>query len=158
MAATFMSRLAWSGAMQPSRDASTFSRDLSVSFGGVSLPMSAAPDFRGDPSRANPEQLFVASLSACQALTYLFLAARNGLAVVSYADDAEGVLAAVDGKMRMTRVTLRPRITIAEGTSETLARTLVGAAHRACFIANSITAAVEIEPVVSVASICSGAA
>jgi organic hydroperoxide reductase OsmC/OhrA len=154
MASTFVSHLVWSGAIQPSRDATTFSRDLNVSFGGVMLPMSAAPDFRGDPFRANPEQLFIASLSACQALTYLFLAARNGLVVVSYADDAEGVLAVVDGKTRMSQVTLRPRITIAEGTSASAARALVEKAHQGCFIANSVAAAVEIEPTIAIAAVC----
>jgi hypothetical protein len=53
----------------------------------------------------------VASLSSCQALTYLFLAAKNGVAVVGYTDDAEGRLGIVDGKIRMSRVMLRPRIT-----------------------------------------------
>ncbi|HYU77716.1 MAG TPA: OsmC family protein [Vicinamibacterales bacterium] len=158
MASTFVSRLVWSGALQPARDAATFSRDLNVSFGGVRLPMSAAPDFRGDRSRANPEQLFVASISACQALTYLFLAARSGLAIVSYADDAEGVLGSVDGKTRMYRVTLRPRISIAAGSNEGLARELVEKAHQGCFIANSVSAVVQIEPRIVAADLCSESA
>ena len=148
------SHLTWSGAMRPAADPATFSRDLTVSFAGTALPMSAAPDFRGDPLKANPEQLFVASLSACQALTYLFLAARKGLAVVAYGDDAEGILAAENGVMRMSRVTLRPRITIAEGSSESLARELVAKAHTRCFIANSISAAVELAPTIEVAALC----
>src|SRR5262245_22859897 len=74
MAEVFVSRLEWSGSAKGATlDASTFSRDLDVRLGSIPLPMSAAPSFRGDPSRLNPEQLFVASLSACQALTYLFL-------------------------------------------------------------------------------------
>jgi organic hydroperoxide reductase OsmC/OhrA len=73
-----------------------------VSIGPITLEMSSAPGFRGDASRANPEQLFVASLSACQALTYLFLAARNGIVVVGYADEAEGWLERADGPMRMS--------------------------------------------------------
>ena len=150
----YTSHLTWSGAMRPAPEPATFSRDLTVSFAGTALPMSAAPDFRGDPLKANPEQLFVASLSACQALTYLFLAARNGLAVVAYCDDAEGILAAEHGVMRMSKVTLRPRITIAEGSSEGLARELVAKAHRRCFIANSISAAVELAPTIAVAALC----
>ena len=108
MADVFISHLDWTGAGKgPTRDPATFSRDLQVSVDAVTLPMSSAPSYRGDPSRANPEQLFVASISACQALTYLFLAAKNGVAVISYTDDAEGRLGMVDGKMRMSRVTLR---------------------------------------------------
>jgi organic hydroperoxide reductase OsmC/OhrA len=108
--------------------------------------MSSAPGYRGDPSRANPEQLFVASISACQALTYLFLAAKNGVAVVAYADDAEGHLGIRDGRMRMSRVTLRPRITLEAGTNDVQASQLVAKAHEACFIANSVATPVDIKP------------
>ena len=95
---------------------------------------------------ANPEQLFVAALSACQALTYLFLAAKNRIPVVGYRDDAEGRLGGVDGKVRMSRVILQPRITLEAGASEMRARELVAKAHEGCFIANSVSTPVEIEP------------
>lgn len=78
MADTFTCHLEWSGAARgPTRDVNV-SRDLDVTFGALpGIPMSAAPGYKGDPARLNPEQLLVASLSACQALTYLFLAARG---------------------------------------------------------------------------------
>lgn len=147
MSEVFVSHLEWSGAMKgPARDTATFSRDLDVSFGAITLPMSAAKGYNGDAGRANPEQLFVASLSACQALTYLYLAARNGIAVVRYADDAEGHLALVDGKLRMADVKLRPAITIEGGANIEKARQIVEKAHRECFIASSVSTRVEIEP------------
>ena len=147
MADVFISHLEWTGAAKgPTLDPATFSRDLNVSIDAITLPMSSAPTYRGDPSRANPEQLFVASLSGCQALTYLFLAAKNGVAVVGYTDDALGRLGVVDGKMRMSRVTLRPRITLEAGANETRARELVAKAHEGCFIANSVSTPVEIAP------------
>jgi organic hydroperoxide reductase OsmC/OhrA len=110
------------------------------------LAMSSAPGYRGDPSRVNPEQLFVTALSACQALTYLFLAAKHQVAVVGYRDDAEGQLGLVDGKIRMSRVTLRPTITLDAGANEARARELVAKAHASCFIANSVAAPVDIVP------------
>jgi organic hydroperoxide reductase OsmC/OhrA len=147
MADVFVSHLEWSGAAKGATlDATTFSRDLDVTIGPAAVPMSAAPGFRGDASRVNPEQLFVASLSACQALTYLFLAAKHGVAVTGYADDAEGRLGIADGKMRVSRVVLRPRITLADPSSEPKARALVEQAHAECFIANSTTTPVHIEP------------
>jgi organic hydroperoxide reductase OsmC/OhrA len=147
MADVFSSHLEWSGAEDgPTLDSATYSRDLTLSIEANRLPMSAAPEYRGDPSRANPEQLLVAALSSCQALTYLFLAAKNGIAVVSYSDDAEGWLEVLDGKMRMSRVALRPHIVIDVGASETKARELVETAHRSCFIASSVSARVEIDP------------
>jgi organic hydroperoxide reductase OsmC/OhrA len=147
MGDTFFSHLEWTGAAQgPTRDPTTFSRDLHLSVAGMTCPMSSAPGYRGDPSRANPEQLFVASLSACQALTYLFLAARNGIRVVGYTDDAEGHLGIVAGKVRMSRVTLRPRIMLDTGADESRARELVAKAHDSCFIGNSVSTPVEIAP------------
>jgi organic hydroperoxide reductase OsmC/OhrA len=147
MADIFVSRLEWSGAAKGATlDPTTFSRDLDVAIGPIAVPMSAAPGFRGDATRTNPEQLFVASLSACQALTYLFLAAKNGVAVVAYSDEAEGRLGLADGRMRVSRVLLRPRITLADSSSEARARALVEQAHTECFIANSTTTPVHIEP------------
>jgi organic hydroperoxide reductase OsmC/OhrA len=147
MADVFVSHLEWTGAIKgPTYDPSTFSRDLNLSMNAFTLPMSSAPGYRGDPSRANPEQLFVAALSACQALTYLFLAAKNQIAVVGYSDDAEGRLGPVDGRIRMSRVTLRPRIVLETGANEARARELVTKAHENCFIGNSVATPVDIAP------------
>jgi organic hydroperoxide reductase OsmC/OhrA len=148
MADVFRCQLDWSGAAKgATRDAAAFSRDLDVTLGAIALPMSAAPSFRGDAARANPEQLFVAALSACQALTYLFLAAKQGVVVTAYRDDAEGRLGVVEGRMRVSRVVLRPHVTLADRSSEPTARELVEKAHHDCFIANSTTTPVQIEPV-----------
>ena len=150
MADIFISHLEWTGADKgPTAEPAGFSRDLVVSVDGVTLPMSSAPGFRGDPSRANPEQLFVAALSACQALTYLFLAAKNGIRVAGYTDDAEGRLGIVDGRMRMARVTLRPRILLEPGSDETRALELAAEAHRNCIIGNSVSTPVEVAPQLS---------
>jgi organic hydroperoxide reductase OsmC/OhrA len=147
MADVFISHLEWTGASKgATRDPATFSRDLTLAVADITLPMSAAPGYRGDPSRANPEQLFVASLSACQALTYLFLAAKNGIAVVGYVDKAEGRLGVVDGRIRMSQVTLRPQITLELRAQEARARELVAKAHDGCFVANSVSTHVEIAP------------
>ncbi len=150
MADIFTSHLEWTGADKgPTADPARFSRDLSVSVDGFTLPMSSAPDYRGDPARANPEQLFVAALSACQALTYLFLAAKNGIRVAGYTDDAEGRLGIVDGRMRMSRVTLRPRILLEPGSDEGRALDLTAEAHRNCFIGNSVSTPIDIAPQLS---------
>ena len=95
--------------------------------------------------------MFVASLSACQALTYLFLAARNAIAVASYSDAAIGMLEMQDARMRMTRVVLRPHIVVADEATGRKARELVEKAHRACFIANSVRCIVEVNPTIDVA-------
>ncbi|MBA3823786.1 MAG: OsmC family protein, partial [Ktedonobacterales bacterium] len=132
--------------------AKTFSRATRVTFANrPEVAMSAAPEFGGDAGRLNPEELFTASLAACQMLTYLHMAARSGVAVVSYVDASEGELAFHEGKLRMTRVTLRPAITIAAGSDPTLAEALVERAHAECFIASSVTTEVHTEATITVA-------
>ena len=149
MAETFRCQLQWSGAAKgPTADAS-YSRDLAIT--GETAPnlsMSAASSFKGDPARWNPEQLLVASLSACLALTYLHLAATNGIQVVAYADSGEGKLGLASGKMCITHVTLRPVITLAAGSDREKATGLVEKAHAQCFISNSVTTRVEIHPTI----------
>jgi organic hydroperoxide reductase OsmC/OhrA len=159
MAHIFLSHLDWSGAVKgPTRDPATLSRDLDVTIDGTTLPMSSAPGFGGNAMRANPEQLYVAALSSCQALTYLFVAARGGVAVTGYSDDAVGELAMVDGRLRMATVTLRPHITLEPGADAGKARALVEKAHQQCFIGNSVSAHVEIEPVITFAERVASAA
>jgi organic hydroperoxide reductase OsmC/OhrA len=149
MTHAFLSHLDWSGAAAGgTHDLQTLNRDLDVTIDGITVPMSAAPAFGGSAVRVNPEQMYVASLSSCHALTFLFLAARGHLPVTGYSDDAIGELAMVDGKLRMASVTLRPRITLAPEADVEMARSLVEKAHRQCFIGNSVSAKVEIEPVI----------
>ena len=109
------------------------------------VEVSAAAQYRGDPSKLNPEELFLASLASCQMLTYLALASRAGVDVLAYEDGADATLAIADRKMRVTEVVLRPRITISGSAEEAKARSLVEAAHDGCFIANSVACAVRTE-------------
>lgn len=100
---------------------------------------SSDPAFRGDPTRHNPEDLFVASISACHLLWYLGLCANRGVTVVTYEDSAEGfMLEETSGAGRFTRVILRPRVAVAAGTDLDLAERLHHEAHEKCFIANSV--------------------
>lgn len=109
----------------------------------------ADPVFHGDPARHNPEDLFLASLSACHMLSYLALCARSGVNVLSYEDEARGrVVVHADGGGRFEQVTLHPRVTI-EGKDKTaLAMRLHDTAHKRCFIANSCSVPVNHEPTV----------
>jgi organic hydroperoxide reductase OsmC/OhrA len=153
MAHVFLSHLEWSGAKRgPTRDPASFSRDLEVTIDGITMPMSSAPGFGGNAMRANPEQLFVAALSSCQALTFLFLAGRARISVSGYSDDAVGELAKVDGIVRMATVKLRPHITLTAAEDADQARAVVQQAHRECFIGNSVLATVEVVPVIQFAA------
>ena len=99
----------------------------------------------GDPSILNPEQLLVMSASSCQMMSFLHLAAKARIDVVDYEDEATGVMPEDDLPLRITEITLRPRITVAGDASEERVRKLVHTAHEHCFIANSLRSAVSIE-------------
>src|SRR5271168_4057898 len=103
------------------------------------IPGSSDPAFRGDAARWNPEELLVASLSACHKLWYLHLCSDAGIVVMSYVDQAEGVMEeTADGSGRFVLVTLHPRVTLAPGADMEKARGLHHSAHEKCFIANSV--------------------
>ncbi len=142
---TYRCTLEWTGS---SKDYNAFSRNHRVAFEGKpSIEMTAAPEYKGDPSRVNPEDLLVASLASCQMLTYLAIAAMSKVEVLAYQDEAVGkVEKGQDGKMKMTTVTLRPRITISAASNRDRAVGLVTKAHEQCFIANSVTTQVTVEP------------
>jgi len=111
----------------------------------TALEVSAAAQYRGDPTKLNPEELFLASLASCQMLTYVALAARAGIDVIAYEDRPEATLTMADRRMRITEVVLRPSITLAAGSDEAKARAMVESAHQGCFIANSVACAVHAE-------------
>ncbi len=113
------------------------------------LTLASDPAFRGDPALMNPEQLLVAAASSCQLLSFLAVASRARVDVRSYEDEADGVMPDDDRPMRITRITLRPRIEVAEGPTLDRVTHLVDVAHRECFIANSLRTDVVVEPTIA---------
>jgi organic hydroperoxide reductase OsmC/OhrA len=110
------------------------------------LRMSSDPVFRGDPERFNPEQLLLLAALSCQMLSFLAVAARARLDVVEYRDQAEGFMPEDDKPMRITRIVLRPRVTIKGRVHEERVRKFLHTAHEQCFIANSLKTSIEIIP------------
>jgi organic hydroperoxide reductase OsmC/OhrA len=111
------------------------------------IPGSSDPAFRGDPTRWNPEELLLASLSACHQLWYLHLCADAGVVVTAYVDRAEGTMVEEgNGAGQFTRVVLRPAVTLAPGADVARARALHHDAHAMCYVARSVNFPVEHEP------------
>jgi organic hydroperoxide reductase OsmC/OhrA len=129
-----------------------YSRNHELSAEAKSAPIegSSDPAFRGDPSRYNPEELLVGSLSACHMLALLHLCADAGIVVTDYSDEAEGeMLEHPGGAGEFTRVVLRPRMTITDPARISDAIALHHRAHELCFIARSVNFPVEHEPTVT---------
>ena len=126
-----------------------YPREHRVTYGGgLAHAMSAAPEYRGEASLPNPEELLVAALASCHMLTFLALCARKRLVVDAYEDAASGVLERPPGgRIQITRVTLRPRVRFA-GTAPSASElaALHDQAHHGCFIASSVKTEVTVEP------------
>lgn len=114
--------------------------------GGVTVPASSAPGFLGDPSRVDPEEAFVASISSCHMLWFLALAAKAGFVIDEYVDHAVGTMGRDDtGVTWITDVALRPAISWSGPAPDVAAiGDLHHRAHQRCFIANSVRSAITI--------------
>lgn len=126
-----------------------YPRNHAIAFknGQETVVASASPSYKGDASKADPEDLLVAALSSCHMLSFLAIAAKKRLTVQSYQDDAVGFLeddTPNGGKLWIKRVILRPKVMI-DADAETLAE-IYHKAHEACFIANSVKTEVSVEP------------
>jgi organic hydroperoxide reductase OsmC/OhrA len=125
-----------------------YSREHSWTFeGGIEVRASSAPTYLGDPALVNPEEAFVAALSSCHMLTFLALAARDGLVVDDYEDHALGYMERnAQKRIAITRVTLSPKISWgSEPPSQEKLDELHEKAHKHCFIANSVTTEITVE-------------
>ena len=130
-----------------------YSRDHILQIEGkANLQCSSDSIFHGDKSKHNPEDFFVASLSACHMLWYLHLCADASIIVVAYNDHAKGnlLLDPINGG-RFVSVMLNPIVTVAKESMIPLARELHIHAHKKCFIANSCNFPIEHNPTFLVA-------
>lgn len=117
-------------------------RAHTITVGDQEIGGSCSPQWGGDPSQADPEGLFVASLSACHMLWFLDLARRERLRVTSYEDRAGATM----DEQRFTHVALRPRVQFEGQVDDDTVARLHHAAHERCYIANTVNCPVEVEP------------
>jgi len=131
-----------------------YSREHSWSFdGGATVPASSSPSVvplpYSNPKCVDPEEAFVAAISSCHMLTWLYLASRAGFEVDSYVDEAVGVMTKGDnGQSWINSVVLNPVIQFGgekQPTPDDLDR-LHHLAHEQCFIANSVKTKIAVTP------------
>ena len=108
------------------------------------IAVGSPPEFKGEPDVWTPEELLVGSLNTCIMLTFLSLAQARGLTPAAYESEAEGLLENVEGKFRITEMTVRPHVTVkGEGELER-AREIMERAEGECCISNSVKSKVKI--------------
>lgn len=110
------------------------------------VTFSAAPVYRGDASKGDPEDMLVAALSSCHMLSFLAIAAKKKITVLSYDDEAVGFMEKEGGKLWITRTVLRPKVTFEAAPDAAMIGEMHHLAHEQCFIANSVKTEVTVEP------------
>lgn len=130
-------------------DYTSYKRNYLISSDGKpTIEGSSDPAFRGDRSKYNPEELFLASISSCHMLWYLHLCSENRIIVTSYTDNAKGTMTETkDGGGHFTEVTLYPVVTVTEISMIETANELHKRANELCFIANSCNFPIHHKPV-----------
>lgn len=144
----------WTGNTgQGTQNYKAYQRDYDVAIEGKPIIKgSSDPSFRGDETRYNPEELFVASISSCHMLWFLHLCSENDITVISYRDDANGVMKEEkNGSGYFESIILKPFVTILEAKKKDLINQLHKKANQMCFIANSCNIKIGHEPVTIVA-------
>lgn len=153
----YFSTLTWQRDTQKVSDnaflAGEYSRGHLWTFdGGAKIKASSSPHIVPLPysieENVDPEEAFIASLSSCHMLFFLSIAVKHSLVVKEYVDNAVGVMEKnSEGKMAMTKVTLRPKVIFSTTKQINLTQLekMHHQAHELCFIANSITAEVVTE-------------
>jgi organic hydroperoxide reductase OsmC/OhrA len=149
----FSTHVKWTGNTGTGTSAYTaYTRDHEISGEGKAvINGSAAPMFRGDATRYNPEELLIASLSTCHMLWALHLCSEAGVIVESYEDAAVGELATKGMEGKFSSVTLRPHLKVRDEVKPEVMEFVHKRAHELCFIANSVNFPVSCEPVAEVA-------
>jgi organic hydroperoxide reductase OsmC/OhrA len=146
---TFTAKVAWERGEGSFTDG-RYSRGHSWSFdGGAIIEASASPHNVPLPysleENVDPEEAYVAALSSCHMLFYLWIASKKRIGIDSYIDDAIGVMGKVDGRMMVSRVELRPRVVYTDDIpSREAQEKMHHQAHELCFLANSVKTEIEI--------------
>jgi organic hydroperoxide reductase OsmC/OhrA len=148
---SYRTTVTWSGSTGVGYEHYDRRHEIALPPSAEGLTVSADPAFRGDPEQTNPEQLLLAAASSCQLLSFLAVAARARVDVLSYSDQAEALMPEDDLPVRITRITLRPQIMVAQGTDIAKVTRLVDLAHRECYIANTVSSEMLLEPVIETA-------
>ena len=144
---TYSTHLVWSGSTGAGYRAYP-RRHSAAAPPAAPIAISADPHFRGDADLVNPEQLLVMAASSCQLLSFLAVAARAGVDVLDYEDDARGLMTERTAPMRLERIDLAPVVRVAPGSDHQQVLALVEQAHAECYVAASLTSTVRVHPTV----------
>jgi len=148
---TYKSKIIWTGNIGiGTANYKSYERSHTISIAHkANLLATSDPAFRGDPTKHNPEELFLSSLSSCHMLWYLHLCSAAGIIVESYEDNAVGIMEEMpNGSGKFTEVTLYPIVNVCNTSMIEKASDLHHDANKMCFIANSCNFEVAHKPII----------
>ncbi len=137
----YKTSIVWTGNTgEGTKNYSSYERSYKLSINGKTIiEGSSDPSFRGDPTKYNPEELFLASISSCHMLWYLHFCAVNNIIVIEYSDNAIGKMVETEKNGGyFSEVTLYPMVKITDSSKIDFANNLHHQANQHCFIANSL--------------------
>ena len=124
----------------------TARRGIMTNAGHPPVEIGSPPEFKGTADVWCPEELLIGAVNTCLMLTFLSYAQHRRLEVSSYESNAEGTVENLDGKYRVTRITVQPTISLNGESDIPLAHEVLQSAKEGCFISNSVTATVDLSP------------
>jgi organic hydroperoxide reductase OsmC/OhrA len=142
--------LTWTGNLGVgTKNYKSYSRNYRIDINNkIAIEGSSDPNFLGDMSKHNPEELLVSSISSCHMLWFLHLASSKGIIVLDYIDNAKGIMIEnEDGSGYFESVTLNPIVTISDISKINETNDLHQQANKYCFIANSLNFKITHHPV-----------
>ena len=110
------------------------------------VEIGSPPEFKGTPDVWCPEELFIGAVSTCLMLTFLSFAERRQIAISGYESVAEGIVENSDGRYRVTRIEVRPVVSLSQENEVVPAHEVFKEAKEACIISNSVIAQVDLVP------------
>ncbi|MGL2962802.1 OsmC family protein [Flavobacterium sp. RSB2_4_14] len=117
----------------------------------TTIEVATPPEFeKGMPNIWSPEHLFTASVISCFMTTFLAISEHSKLDFISFECNAEGILEKIDGKYLMTKIILKPTLTIADLNKIEKAQRVLELSEKACLISNSIKSEVELKPIINI--------
>jgi organic hydroperoxide reductase OsmC/OhrA len=111
------------------------------------IAIGAPTEFGGSDDVWSPEHLCVAAVNSCVMLTFIAIAGNSKVSFRAYSAAATGTLEKVEGRgLAITRISVKPRITVGSEVERAKVERLVKMAEKNCYISNSLQAQVTVEP------------
>ena len=115
--------------------------------GMPSIEVATPPEFPGGhPGIWSPEHLFVGAAEVCLMTTFLSIAEKSKLEFLNYVSEAVGTLEKTESGFQVTKIIIRPVVTVSHEADIDRAVKLLEKAEKHCLISNSMKTEVGIEP------------